>query len=92
MTLEAGRLLVTRRLRIQDSDVHVTIGVPRRNGPTGEEHYCCDIVLDGLERGGLVRLQAISPHVGQALEIALSAVTDRLGVGVGEFLAHAQLG
>lgn len=92
MTLEVGRLLVTRRLRIGGGDVHVTIRAPRRCDSTGDEkYYCCDIVVDGIDSAP-VRLQAISPRVEQALEIALSAVTRRLGVGVREFLAHAHIG
>ncbi|MEG8181409.1 hypothetical protein [Nocardia terpenica] len=91
MTIDADAFLATRRLRIGDSDVHVTIGMPHRRGSTEDVQYCCNIAIDGLSTDP-VRLQAISPSVGQTLEIALSAVTQRLDVGVNDFLADAHLG
>ncbi|MCM6772326.1 hypothetical protein NDR87_01440 [Nocardia sp. CDC159] len=91
MTSDRVGVLATRRLSVGGSDVLVTIGAPRRRGSAADSPYCCQIDIEGLGTE-LVRLQAISPSLGQTVAIALSAVTQRLHVEATDFLADARLG
>ncbi|MEG8177018.1 hypothetical protein GZH49_00520 [Nocardia terpenica] len=91
MTRHEETVLATRHLRVADSDVQVTIGVPRRHDSIANNHYCCLVKIEGLHTDP-IRLQTISPSVEQTLTLALSAVTQRLDIEIDYFLAEAQLG
>ncbi|MFX0578682.1 DUF6968 family protein [Nocardia nepalensis] len=90
MTVEVGKVLVTRMIQRSGRSVLVTVGTPQLFSST-DSNYVCRLRIEGLQPAPMM-IRATGKEPVQALMSGLGEISTRLSLSLPDFLADAHIG